>query len=245
MPKYDEKLLVSWKGPKSKSNYFVGLLSKNYTSRGLNYKFIYNREIVLQAEEEGFMPFVGLKDLNKEYSSDKLFSVFERRLPNQSRNIFKKFIEDYDLQTSNTVTWEYLKITKGRTATDNISFLEPVYIEKDKLSYNGEIAGWSFTRINNTNLKVRDQLILRNDENNIEDKQAVEIINPENENELVGFIQKPFNKVFFSLLKKGYSLSGYIASIDANDYRPTIAIEKKICMEDIDTNDLEYLIHFK
>lgn len=245
MPKGNEKLLVSWKGPKSKKNYFVGLLSKNHTSSGLNYKFIYIHEVVLQANEEGFMPFIGLKDLHKEYSSEKLFSVFERRLPNQSRNIFKKFINDYQLQTSDAVTWEYLKITKGRTATDNLSFLEPVYIEKDKLSYKGEIAGWSFTKQDNTNLKVNDHVVLRNDEKNIEDNKAVEIVDPVNENQRVGFIQKPFNKLFFSLLEKGYLLSGYIESLDSNDSRPTIIVEKKVSMADIDSNELKYLIHFK
>jgi hypothetical protein len=240
--KGNEKLLVSWKGPKSKKNFFVGLLSKNYTPNGLNYKFIYIHEVVLQAEEEGFMPFVGLKDLDKEYSSEKLFSVFERRLPNQSRNIFKKFIDDHQLQTSNAVTWEYLKITKGRTATDNLSFLEPIYIEENKLSYNGEIAGWSFTQKNNINLKVNDQLTLRNDETNDKDTKAVEIVNPANGNERVGYIQKPFNKVFFGLLKKGYTLSGYIESMDLDDNRPTIAVETKISMEDIHSNELKYLI---
>lgn len=245
MPKGNEKLLVSWKGPKSKKNFFVGLLSKNHTPSGLNYKFIYIHEVVLQAKEEGFMPLVGLKDLNKEYSSEKLFSVFERRLPNQSRNIFKKFIDDYQLQTSDAVTWEYLKITKGKTATDNLSFLEPVYIEKDKLSYIGEVAGWSYTKHNNINLKVNDQLVLRNNEKNIEDNKAVEIVDPVNENQRVGYIQKPFNKLFFSLLEKGYLLSGYIVSLDTNDGRPTIIIEKKISIADIDSKELKYLIHFR
>lgn len=243
MTKGNEKLLVSWKGPKSKKNFFVGLLSKNHNPSGLNYKFIYIHEVVSHAKEEGFKPFVGLKDLHKEYCSDKLFSVFERRLPSQRRNIFKKFIEDYQLQNSNAVTWEYLKITKGRTATDNLSFLEPVYIEGGRLTYNGEIAGWSFTKSNNINLKVNDQVILRNDEKNTKDNKAVEIIDPKNGNERVGYIQKPFNKVFYRLLKKGYFLSGCIESIDSNDGRPTIAVVKNTSIADIDTKELNHLIH--
>ncbi|WP_407270373.1 HIRAN domain-containing protein [Radiobacillus sp. PE A8.2] len=243
MPNNNEKLLVSWKGPKSKENYFVGLLSKNHSPSGLNYKFIYIQENVLQAREEGFMPFVGLKDLHKEYCSNKLFSVFERRLPNQSRNIFKKFIHDYQLQKSSAITWEYLKVTKGRTATDNLSFLEPVYVENGKLSYNGEIAGWSFTRSNNINLKVNDQVILRNDKNNTKNILAVEVIDQENGNVRVGYIQKPFNKIFFRLLNKGYFLSGYIESIDSYDGRPTIAVEERISMVDIDSKELNHLLH--
>jgi HIRAN domain len=245
MPKDDEKLLVSWKGPKSKQNYFVGLLSKNHSPSGLNYKFIYIQEVVSQASEEGFMPFVGLKELNKEYSSDKLFSVFERRLPSQSRNIFKKFINNYHLQNSNAVTWEYLKITKGRTATDNLSFLEPVYIDNGKLTYKGEIAGWSFNKNNNIHLKVNNKVILRNHETNSKDNQAVEIIDSNNGNVRIGYIQKPFNKLLFSLLKKGYCLTGDIESIDSYDGRPTVSVEKRIFMKDIDIKELSYLIHIK
>lgn len=245
MSKRDEKLLVSWKGPESKQNYFVGLLSKNNDSNGLNYKFVYNQEIVSQAQKDGFKPFVGFKDLDKEYSSNKLFSIFERRLPNQSRNVFKKFINDYSLETSDVVTWEYLKITKGRTATDNLSFLEPVYIIGDNLIYTGEVAGWSFTRQNNHDLKVNDQLVLQVEENNREDNTAVEIINPENANTRVGYIQKPFNKVFFSLLKKGYSFNCYIKSIDSIENRPTISVEKEVSVEDIKDRELDYLIHLK
>ncbi|MBA2174834.1 HIRAN domain-containing protein [Halobacillus locisalis] len=245
MPKNNEKLLVSWKGPTSKKNYFVGLLSKDRTNNGLKYKFNYNQEVVMQAKEEGFMPFVGLKDLNKEYCSDKLFPIFERRLPNRSRNIFKKFIEENELQNSDSVTWEYLKITKGRTATDNLSFLEPVFVEGGTLSYFGEIAGWSHTKNNNGNLKVQDQVILRHDEDNPEDHEAVEVIQPGRETVRVGYIQKPFNKVFFNLLAKGYSMSGAIDSIDSYDGRPTIFVQGKIPMEDIDNPELDHVVHIK
>ncbi|SDB84432.1 HIRAN domain-containing protein [Pelagirhabdus alkalitolerans] len=245
MPRNDEKLLVSWKGPKSKQNFFVGLLSKNYDSEGLNYKFIYNKEIVQQAKEEGFVPFVGLRDLNKVYYSDKLFSVFERRLPSENRHIFKKFINDYQLSNSDTVKWEYLKITKGRTATDNLSFLEPVYFDHNNLTYSGEIAGWSYTQKNNDSLKINDKVILRRDVSNSKDKEAVEIIDPNNDNERVGYVQKPFNKVFFNLLKEGYYLQGFIKSLDPYDGRPTLSIKKEITMEDLNDKELSYLIHIR
>ncbi|MFD1064789.1 HIRAN domain-containing protein [Oceanobacillus locisalsi] len=244
MSESSEKLLVSWKGPKTKKNYFVGVLSKSDHAYEVNYKFFYNKEVVLQAEEEGFRPFVGLKDLNKEYYSEKLFSVFERRLPNQNRHIFKKIIHDYQLQNSDDVTWEYLKITKGRTATDNLSFLEPVYMDHDKLIYIGEIAGWSYTKSNNSHLEVNAPLVLRNDENNTDDTEAVEVINSNNGNARVGYIPKPFNKVFNTLLKKDYFLSGYVRSIDSYDGRPTIAVEKRVFRKDIDAK-LNYLIHMK
>ncbi|TFD99509.1 HIRAN domain-containing protein [Jeotgalibacillus sp. R-1-5s-1] len=242
MPRAEEKLLVSWKGPKSKTNYFVGLLSKKDDVDGPTYTFLYNKEIVEEAENEGFAPFIGLKDVDKEYKSKKLFPVFERRLPNQSRNVFQKFIHANNLHESNTATWEYLKITMGKTATDRLSFLEPVYIEDGKLSYTGQVAGWSFTMDENPNLKVNSEILLRIDHQNKKDPMAVEVLDPNNEYSRVGYIQKPFNKVFFNLLTNGHSFTGYIKSVDSYDGRPLIAIEESIPNHLIIEHPLPYLV---
>lgn len=242
MTKNDEKLLVSWKGPSSKQNYFVGLLSKKYSQGKLYYNFRYNEEIVSQANIEGFVPFIGLNDLKKEYTSDKLFSVFERRLPNQNRNIFKKIIKTYNLQNSEAVTWEYLKITKGRVATDNLSFLEPVYIHNDKLTYKGEIAGWSYTKEYN-NIKINSKVMLRNDELNPKDNEAVEVVDSQNGNVRVGYIQKPFNKIFYRILKKNHYLTGRIDSIHPFDGRPTIVIDESFSHKNFNLEDLNFLVY--
>ncbi|WP_462410397.1 hypothetical protein [Neobacillus sp. Marseille-QA0830] len=167
------KLLVSWQSPVSKRNYFVGILKKDNEG----YMFKYNNNFVEDAKKEGFTPFIGLNDLNKIYRSIKLFSVFERRLPSKNRNIFKMVVREHQLDNSNDVDWEYLRITKGQLATDSLSFLEPIIICGNKIHYKGEVAGsgWTFTMQNNRMFSMGDPLALRIEPTNIDDTKAVEV----------------------------------------------------------------------
>jgi hypothetical protein len=238
----EEKLLVSWKGPLTKQNYFIGLLSKTQSVQGYTYRFMYNIKIVEEAKEEGFSPLVGLSDLHLNYQSSKMFSVFERRLPSPNRAIFKRIIEANKLEGSDSLVWDYLRVTKGKTATDNLSFLEPIYVEDGNLTYKGEIAGWSFTKDKNERLETGNRLRLLPDYDNPEDKIAVEVINPLDNYTKVGYIQKPYNLVFCNLLKKGYDFWGEVISMDNEEHRPVILIRERIKDEDLDEN-MKYLIH--
>lgn len=49
-------------------------------------------------------------------------TIFERRLPNKNRHVFKQFMKDHQLNDADEAAWEYLKETKGRTATDQLEF---------------------------------------------------------------------------------------------------------------------------
>lgn len=238
-----QKLLVSWKGPQSKQNYFVGYLTRIVTEKDSKYMFNYNQGVVKEAEKEGFRPFIGLSDLNKEYTNNKLFSIFERRLPNKTRHVFQQFMKEHQLNDVDEATWEYLQETKGRTATDKLSFLTPVYKHNDILNYTGEIAGWSYTKENNHDLQVNQPVKLTIDEANPKDKEAVEVIDQIHKNSRVGYIQKPFNQLFFKFLRAGYDLVGEVNSMDSSDGRPTLNIEVKVRDQDIDLRTFSYLIN--
>lgn len=238
-----QKLLLSWKGPQSKQNYFVGYLTRIVTEKDFKYTFNYNQDVVKEAEKEGFLPFIGLRDLNKEYTNDKFFSIFERRLPNKTRHVFQQFMKEHLLNDVDEATWEFLKETKGRTATDNLSFLKPVYKHNDVISYSGEIAGWSYTKDNNHDLQVNQPVKLRIDVTNPKDKEAVEIVDQIHGNIRVGYVQKPFNKLFFNLLNSGFDLVGKIKSMSAFDNRPTLEIDVKMQNQSIDLRTFSYLIN--
>lgn len=212
------KLLVSWKGPISKNNYLVGVLNKWEKT----YTFYYNLAEVNQARNEGFKPFIGLSDIDKEYNSEKLFPVFERRLPHQSRAVFKKFIEKNKLDTSDDINWIYLSIIGGRLATDSLSFLSPIIVNKGKLYFTFDVAGWSYTKDNNRPLQVDDELAMQIDEKNPKDKYAVELIDPQNNNQRVGYIPRPFNKFFHRVIGDNYLLNSVIVGIMGDDARPAV-----------------------
>lgn len=236
------KLLVSWKGTQTGKNYFVGMLEK----KDCEYTFKYSKKVVEEAKNEGFTPFIGLNDLTKEYKSNKLFSVFERRLPNKNRNIFKMVVREHDLNESDDLDWEYLRITKGQLATDSITFLESVVIDSDEISYKGEIAGWSHTRDYNRELTGKDLLILKNDlVDNSKEEKAVELTDPKNNDTRAGYISKPFNDLFFQLISKGYTMNASVVSVNENNGRPTIEIRAKVNLEDVKECECDNIIAYE
>lgn len=237
-----KKLLVSWKGTQTGKNYFVGMLEKNTCG----YTFKYSKKDVEEAKSEGFTPFIGLNDLTKEYKSNKLFSVIERRLPNKNRNIFKMVVREHNLDDSDDLGWEYLRITKGQLATDSITFLEPVVVDSDEISYKGEVAGWSHTRDYNRKFTEKDSLKLKNDLiDNPKEEKAVELIDPQNDNTRAGYISKPYNDLFFQLVSKGYNMIANVVSVNENSGRPTIEIKAKINPNDVKECECDNIITYE
>ncbi|WP_127582805.1 HIRAN domain-containing protein [Paenibacillus koleovorans] len=237
------KLLLSWKGPNTKINYLVGVLEKHEEI----YCFYYNLTEVEKANDEGFKPFIGLSDVNKVYRSEKLFSVFERRLPHQSRAIFKKFIEDHGQNKSNDHNWDYLSLTKGRLATDSVSFLNPIVFKNGQLLFSFEVAGWSYTKTINRLLEVEDVLNIGIDLNNPWDQYALELTDPKNNNVRVGYMPRPFNEVCYKFILNDLKLEAMIVGIIGEEARPiAFVFSDKFHDHDVDIpEEYKYLIEFQ
>ncbi|MFH5182879.1 HIRAN domain-containing protein [Paenibacillus sp. TAB 01] len=235
------KLLINWKSQETKKNYLVGVLEK----KDSKYKFFYISNILIEAGKEGFTPFVGLSETEKIYESEKLFPVFERRLPNKNRSDFKKFLQDNNLDLSDDVYWDYFVITHGRLATDSLSFSNPVVIENERMFFSFDVAGWSIYKIANAQISRLTELTLHIEEDNEHDPFAVKILDSKKMN-LIGYIPRPFNVLFYRLLKNNLLISAQIYHIDPENYRPSViitALGKSV--EFIrEENDLQYLIDY-
>ncbi len=116
-----DRLILMWSNPVTKANCKIGLLSKS----DAGYQFKYLKEDVRAAYDFGFTNLAGFPDLDEVYRSPKLFSVFERRIPSASRKEFKNVVKSFHLTEYHDLQWEYLRVTKGRLATDRLFFLEP------------------------------------------------------------------------------------------------------------------------
>ncbi|MEC0131515.1 HIRAN domain-containing protein [Paenibacillus odorifer] len=238
------KLLINWKGPKTKSNYAVGQLSKVEGK----YIFQYNKKVVDEAENEGFSLFVGFSDIDVVYESDKLFSIFERRIPDKNRSDFKKFMEAFKDDLSDDLQWDYLRYMKGNLATDTISFISPVILEKESgfLYLVCEIAGWSITRNNLIDYEVNKEIEMVIDNNNPKDKEAIELFYHDKDTRMtIGFVPKPFNELFYRLMKKDFKIITKIFHKKHKDNRPLIIITSKSKMTaDIvrQERDLQYMV---
>ncbi|QDH20256.1 HIRAN domain-containing protein [Saccharibacillus brassicae] len=215
------KLLLVWKSPRNKANYAVGTLEL----KDEQYFFYYNHEIYKQAVKEGFVPFVGLSDVETIYQSNKLFSSFERRIPNTDRNDFKRFLKSHKINSSN-VEWEYLCITQGRLATDQISFIAPIiYASTSNVALlNVDIAGWSHTKDEVQDYHIDDPISVQWDASNEKDREAVEVVLDYREKLRLGYIPKPFNAFFYKVLKDGFDIHARIQAKIPEENRPLILV---------------------
>lgn len=242
-----KKLLVNWKSLDN-TNYAVGTLEFS----GDSYTFKYNKTICYEAEKKGFSPFIGLSDLESVYHSKKLFSIFDRRIPSKERNIFRKFVKEHKIKSSNYIEWEYLTITKGRLATDSISFVAPIIYVTDRevMLLSSEIAGWSYTERKVINYEISEPVIVRKDIKNTYDKEAIEIVFKNrvinNENLKVGYIPKPFNQVFYRLLDRNIDVQASIYYKRVEDNRPLIVVFAEVPEIFLELeSDLQYMIEFQ
>lgn len=237
------KLLLNWKGPQTGNNYAVGVLQKVKDK----YIFFYNIAVLLEAEREGFVPFIGLSRTDQTYESSKLFSVFERRLPGVERNSFKRFLNDHNLSDADDGHWHYLCMTQGRLATDTLAFLAPVVFEHNSLYLTCDVAGWTHTRKQNRSLTPNAELIVLTDEENEHDKYAVQLLDPSNNQTRVGYIPRPFNQLFYRLLKKNVEVKSSVVRIDPKEGRPAVIViimnmDKQLLENE---TDLQYLIDYR
>ncbi|ASA21976.1 HIRAN domain-containing protein [Paenibacillus donghaensis] len=238
------KLLINWKGPKTKSNYAVGQLLK---VEG-RYIFQYNKKVVNEAASEGFSLFVGFSDIDVAYESDKLFSIFERRIPDENRSDFKRFLEAFKDELTDDLQWDYLRYMKGNLATDSISFITPVIFEKETglLYLVCEIAGWSITKNNLIDYEVDKEIEMVIDNNNPKDKEAIELFYHDKDTRMtIGYVPKPFNELFYRFIKNGLPIVTKIFYKKHKDNRPLIIIRSNSKMTaDIirQEKDLQYMV---
>lgn len=114
---------VIWKDVHSRENFKIGILTKNG-----KYTFKYNKEGVEAARRKGFKGLVAFPDFDKEYYHDELFPVFELRLPDRRRKDLPEILKTYGLEKYDA--FELLKRTEGKTPTDTLSFVEPIFMEQ-------------------------------------------------------------------------------------------------------------------
>ena len=223
-----DSLILMWKHPETKKNYVVGVLSK----LSKRYRFTYLKNEVNTAIQAGFDLLVGFPDFEKKYYSNKLFPLFERRIPPKSRKLFQDVIKKYEFDINSDVMWQFLKISQGRTGTDTFSLVQPLKIIDKKLNLEFSVAGWSFSgdkvlineMIDTKNFKIS----LEKEPNNPKDEKAI-LVNISNfqQHFKLGYIPTPYNGPIFEILDKVpnlHYLSKLVHQLDFDENRPVVFI---------------------
>ncbi len=200
MSKKNDKdyLYLIWKEPISRRNYIVAQLSKNS-----QYEFCYGHEID-EAIEKGFELLIPFDNINKVYKSDTLFPTFSSRLPDSKRRGIEKILAKYGLEEFDE--YMLLKRSGARLPIDSLEFIDPIFEE-----HNGEVKrifyiagvrhyigcdGDNFEKA--IHLKVGDRLSLELEPTNKFDKNAIKIIDKDNNH--VGYLPRYYSE----------SVAGYI-----------------------------------
>ncbi len=215
VPVERDYIYLIWKDPVSKRNYTVGELSKNS-----NYAFSYGHEVE-DAIKKGFLPLIPFDDIaNKVYKSDTLFPAFSSRLPDRKRKDINKILVKYNLNEYDE--YQLLKRSGGKLPIDSLEFIVPI-----PEGYHGElkrlmfIAGVRYYLGCNVehckeafHLRVGDKLFLVTESSNEFDKNAVRVIDINNNH--IGYIPGYYNKSIANYLKQKRKYVFIVREIDKN-----------------------------
>jgi len=95
------------------------------------YQFVYTGGAERAAREVGFRPLVAFPDLHREYHSQQLFSLFQNRVLNASRQEYPEFLRRLDLPEGDRDPIKILAVSGGERQTDNLEVFPRIMMAAD------------------------------------------------------------------------------------------------------------------
>ena len=164
-------IYLTWRKGKGSSRKRVGAIRRN-ANDGVTFSYL--TEGVLQAEKEGFTPYVDFPDVTRTYT-DNVLDIFGQRLIKTERADSQKYLDFWSINPEFKENKYYLLAhTQGLLATDNFEFLAD-YNPVKGLSFISEICGLSHTDPPIDIITVGDELTWKPNKTNSYDKKAVEV----------------------------------------------------------------------
>lgn len=164
-------IYLTWRKGKGSSRKRVGVIKRN-SNTGIT--FSYMEKGVLEAEKEGFTPYVDFPDITKTYSKNVL-DIFGQRLIKTERPDSQKYLDFWSIdQIYKDNKYYLLAHTQGLLATDNFEFLAD-YNPIKGLSFITEICGLSHTTPPVDIISEGDVLHWKPDRTNTFDNKAIKV----------------------------------------------------------------------
>ena len=211
VPKSDYLLLI-WKDPETRRNYTVGKLT-----RGDFFTFQYYGEAE-NAEEAGWK-LLGAFPTYQEYRSNTMFPVFSSRLPDKKRRDIQNILEKYGLMEYDE--FELLRRSGARLPIDTYEFIDPISPDDKEVTREFYITGIRYHSACQGSdcgalpgVKVGDMLLLEEEPENAYDPMAIRVLTQENE--ILGYVPRYYNKAILARLHDGMGYSFEITEVNAN-----------------------------
>lgn len=205
-------LLLIWKDPETRRNYTVGKLT-----RGDFFTFQYYGEAE-NAEEAGWK-LLGAFPTYQEYRSNTMFPVFSSRLPDKKRRDIQNILEKYGLMEYDE--FELLRRSGARLPIDTYEFIDPISPDDKEVEREFYITGIRYHSACHGSdcgalpgVKVGDILLLEEEPENAYDPMAIRVLTQEQE--VLGYVPRYYNKAILARLHDGMGYSCKITEVNAN-----------------------------
>lgn len=205
-------LLLIWKDPETRRNYTVGKLT-----RGDFFTFQYYGEAE-NAEEAGWK-LLGAFPTYQEYRSNTMFPVFSSRLPDKKRRDIQNILEKYGLMEYDE--FELLRRSGARLPIDTYEFIDPISPDDKEVTREFYITGIRYHSACQGSdcgalpgVKVGDILLLEEEPENAYDPMAIRVLTQEQE--VLGYVPRYYNKAILARLHDGMGYSCKITEVNAN-----------------------------
>ncbi len=205
-------LLLIWKDPETRRNYTVGKLT-----RGDCFTFQYYDEAE-NAEEAGWK-LLGAFPTYQEYRSNTMFPVFSSRLPDKKRRDIQNILEKYGLMEYDE--FELLRRSGARLPIDTYEFIDPISPDDKEVEREFYITGIRYHSACQGSdcgalpgVKVGDMLLLEEEPENAYDPMAIRVLTQEQE--VLGYVPRYYNKAILARLHDGMGYSCKITEVNAN-----------------------------
>lgn len=205
-------LLLIWKDPETRRNYTVGKLT-----RGDCFTFQYYGEAE-NAEEAGWK-LLGAFPTYQEYRSKTMFPVFSSRLPDKKRRDIQSILEKYGLMEYDE--FELLRRSGARLPIDTYEFIDPILPDDKEVEREFYITGIRYHSACQGSdcgalpgVKVGDILLLEEEPENAYDPMAIRVLTQEQE--VLGYVPRYYNKAILARLHDGMGYSCKITEVNAN-----------------------------
>lgn len=201
-------IYLSWRKGVGHPRHIVGVLKRNST-QGVYFKYL-NQSNLLEASNDGFIPYTEFPELDDTYKKDVL-SIFAQRLIKTERADIGDFLNFWEVNGKFINDKFYLLAhTQGLSPADNFEFLADFNPVKN-LCFVSEIAGLSHLQLPPSTVVKGEELDYVLDPTHDNDKFAVRVFKGDQH---IGYIKKIHSKVFYK--RRANKLKIVVKDIDFN-----------------------------
>lgn len=209
------ELWLVWQNVETRQRYHIGRLvceNNNYT---FSYEKSGYRRKLDEVLDNGYRPLLAFPDIDKVYTSQKLFGPFARRLPDRRRPDYQTILQELGIARDST-EMEVLRATGGILATDAYEFVPPIVLGESKSTFNVDffVAGWRYYEGDSVidSLMKGDVVDFLLDPENNEDSRAVIVMSVNGEK--LGYIPAFYSGWMFEIIEKSSNYQAKIESIN-------------------------------